>query len=295
MEKMENWKILSYLKGFIELKLYRVFYFLIFLYPFYEPFKFVIVFIFMDVIYEILEKHSSERLSKISVPVFYHPSLYLQSLYQMWGMVYRSVVAPPKAITGSYLADSGSITFKLPFQGIWYVYNGGVQKEDSHSWNIYNQRYAYDFVIMDKEGKSYRTSSENIKDYYCFGKEVYCPEDGIVVSKKDGLEDYDKPGNINYWTKDFRGNFLIIEHSKNYYSFLAHFKKDSILVSEGDKVKQGQVIGLCGNSGHSTEPHIHFHVQDHPNFYYGVGLPIPFNTNESEGAQFIKRGEFITA
>ncbi|WP_188467416.1 peptidoglycan DD-metalloendopeptidase family protein [Marivirga lumbricoides] len=294
---MENWKILSYLRGLVELKIYRVFYFLIFLYPFYEPFKFIIIFIFLDVLYEILEKNSNKHSSRISTSALvYHPFLYWQSLCQMWGMLYRSFIASPQSYKDiAAAAKSEGITFKLPFEGKWYVYNGGIKKEDSHSWNIYNQRYAYDFVMIDEESKSYCSSAQDIEDYYCYGKKVLCPADGTIIHKKDGLIDYDQPGKINFWTKDFRGNFLIIEHSKKHYSFLAHFKKASITVNIGDIVKEGQTLGLCGNSGHSTEPHIHFHVQDHPNFYLGLGLPIPFFITDDAERQFISKGEFITA
>lgn len=62
------------------------------------------------------------------------------------------------------------------------------------------------------------------------------------------------------------GNYVILEHSNKEYSLLAHFKQHSIMVNEGDIVKQGQNIGLCGNSGNSSEPHIHFQVMDSPDY-----------------------------
>src|SRR5699024_4210978 len=54
----------------------------------------------------------------------------------------------------------------------------------------------------------------------------------------------------------------IIQHAPKEYSVIAHFKKESINVDEGDIVQQGQVIGRCGNSGNSSEQHIHFQVMD---------------------------------
>jgi murein DD-endopeptidase MepM/ murein hydrolase activator NlpD len=103
--------------------------------------------------------------------------------------------------------------------------------------------------------------------------------------------------------KDFRGNFVIIKHHDKEYSFIAHFRLDSINVKKGQKVIQGQVIGLCGNSGHSTEPHIHFHLQDSANFWIATGLPIKFTkfealTNESVPElklnSFIEKNESVT-
>jgi murein DD-endopeptidase MepM/ murein hydrolase activator NlpD len=52
------------------------------------------------------------------------------------------------------------------------------------------------------------------------------------------------------------------------------------MVEPGDHVERGQRIARCGNSGNSTEPHLHFHVQDHPNFFLGAGLPVRFRDVE---------------
>ncbi|WP_102692203.1 M23 family metallopeptidase [Rummeliibacillus pycnus] len=58
------------------------------------------------------------------------------------------------------------------------------------------------------------------------------------------------------------GNYLVIQHANNEFSMIAHFKKNSILVKPNEVVSEGQVIGKCGNSGNSSEPHIHFQVMD---------------------------------
>jgi murein DD-endopeptidase MepM/ murein hydrolase activator NlpD len=58
------------------------------------------------------------------------------------------------------------------------------------------------------------------------------------------------------------GNAVFIQHSKYEVSVLAHFKQGSIKVKAGDTVKKGQMLGLCGNSGNSSEPHIHYHLQN---------------------------------
>ncbi|WP_375577649.1 M23 family metallopeptidase [Marivirga tractuosa] len=279
---MESTKITPYLRGFLRLKIYRVFYFLIFLYPFYEPFKYVIVLIVADVLYEVAETFWKKKSQDVlREPDIYHPNLFLQSFFQLIGIVWRTFYKPLKSLEPKTYKNVAS--FNLPFAGKWFVYNGGITKDKSHSWNIYNQRYAYDFVIQDMEGKSYQNNPHDIEDYYCFEAEVLCPADGKVIEVKDGLADYTKAGAINYWAKDFRGNFVIIEHNDEEYSFIAHFKRHSIKVKPGQFVRRGELLGLCGNSGHSTEPHIHFHVQDSPNFYLGVGVPIKFDNLEHDG------------
>jgi len=75
------------------------------------------------------------------------------------------------------------------------------------------------------------------------------------------------------------GNCVIIEHLNNEYSMLAHLKCHSIIVKEGERVSQGQVVGLCGNSGNSTETHLHFQVMDSPDYLNGKSIRIRFKDN----------------
>jgi murein DD-endopeptidase MepM/ murein hydrolase activator NlpD len=166
----------------------------------------------------------------------------------------------------------------LPVTGKWLVANGGVTPEKSHSWDLIAQRYAYDLVKADAEGRTHRGEGKQLADYYAFGQPIVAPAGGEVVQVRNGIRDYPRPGlgRIDFFTRDIAGNYVVIRHTEGEYSFLAHLKRDSMRVKVGDWVERGQVIGLCGNSGHSTEPHLHFQVQDHPNFYLAVGLPVKF-------------------
>jgi murein DD-endopeptidase MepM/ murein hydrolase activator NlpD len=56
-----------------------------------------------------------------------------------------------------------------------------------------------------------------------------------------------------------------------------HFKQGSIQVRQGDRIKQGQLLGLCGNSGNSSEPHLHFHLQNTEDFNIATGVKCYFN------------------
>ena len=205
--------------------------------------------------------------------------------------VYGQIIILFKNIKGFPDKDNyaNKAEYILPFTGRWKVGNGGTTKENSHSWEIFTQRYAYDFIIYDSIGLSYKDKGLHLEDYYCFEKEVLSPADGEIVSVSNKIKDYKGVGDLSLdWkVKDFRGNFVIIKHHNKEYSFIAHFRLDSIKVKKGDKVREGQVIGLCGNSGHSTEPHIHFHLQDSENFWVATGLPIKFKkfetlTNEND-------------
>lgn len=147
----------------------------------------------------------------------------------------------------------------LPFKEEWTVFWGGDTKEQNYHVAYKSQKNAFDLVITNSAGKSYKTDGKNNEDYYAFGKDLIAPTSGEVVLVVDGVKD-NKPGvtNPNY----VPGNTVIIKTSNNEYLFFAHFKQHSIKVKQGQKVQQGDVLGLCGNSGNTTEPHLHFHIQN---------------------------------
>lgn len=197
--------------------------------------------------------------------------------------------------------------FTLPFEGRWAVVNGGIDRDTSHSWDIVTQRYAYDFVIMDTEQRTHKGEGTRPEDYYAFAQPMLAPAAGRVVRVRDGVRDFPSPrprsGRIDWLTRDFRGNFVVIDHGHGEFSFLTHLQQGSICVRRDQEVARGQQIGLCGNSGHSTEPHLHFHVQDHPNFFLAVGLPVRFSdfrfADEPKGTlrsdAYLSRGQQVVA
>jgi murein DD-endopeptidase MepM/ murein hydrolase activator NlpD len=86
------------------------------------------------------------------------------------------------------------------------------------------------------------------------------------------------------------GNHVVIDHGRGERSLIAHFRQGTLRVREGQKVQQGQVLGLCGNSGNSSQPHVHYHLQTGKRFGEGLGLPAFFNGYEADG-QRVERGE----
>ncbi|MEM6630302.1 MAG: M23 family metallopeptidase [Bacteroidota bacterium] len=231
----------------------------------------------------------------------FHPFTFWSAFRQLWGHVHI------RLRYSSGLPDkdtyTSNISYALPFEGAWMVVNGGSNQENSHSWDILTQRYAYDFFQVDESEESFSAEGKHLTDYYCFETPVLSPAAGTVVQVRDGVRDYKGVGDysIDWRTKDFRGNFVVIQHGEEEFSFLAHLKKNSLMVTEGDLVQKGQLIGLCGNSGHSTEPHIHFHLQDRKDFWTAMGLPIRFETfyvksslgNIEKTKTFIERGQQV--
>ena len=147
----------------------------------------------------------------------------------------------------------------LPFKEEWTVFWGGDTKEINYHVENEAQKNAFDMIITDKHGKSYRTDGQINEDYYAFGKELIAPCDAEVVLVVDGVKD-NKPGELN--PIYVPGNTVILKTNNNEYLFFAHFKQNSIAVKQGQDVKQGELLGLCGNSGNSSEAHLHFHIQN---------------------------------
>jgi murein DD-endopeptidase MepM/ murein hydrolase activator NlpD len=151
----------------------------------------------------------------------------------------------------------------LPFKGEWLVFWGGETISQNYHQDAPNQRFAFDFLKVDAEGKSHRGNGTENEDYYAFGQEIIAPADGLVSYLVDGIHD-NIPGQMN---KMFiPGNLIIIKHADDEYSLFAHIKQNSIRVKTGDHVTKGQTLGLCGNSGNSSEAHLHFQVQNMPFF-----------------------------
>ncbi|MGV8138569.1 MAG: isochorismatase family protein [Mangrovibacterium sp.] len=147
----------------------------------------------------------------------------------------------------------------LPFNDEWTVVWGGDTKALNYHVENRAQKNAIDFVVTDASGKSYRTDGLTNDDYYAFGKDIIAPCAGEVVLVVDGVKD-NRPGVMN--PVYVPGNTVILKTDKNEFLFFAHFQQHSIKVKQGQKVKQGEVLGLCGNSGNSSEPHLHFHIQN---------------------------------
>jgi murein DD-endopeptidase MepM/ murein hydrolase activator NlpD len=162
----------------------------------------------------------------------------------------------------------------LPFKGEWTVVWGGDTKELNYHVESAAQKNAFDLVITDNKGQSYKSDGKSNEDYYAFGKELLAPCDGEVVLVVDGVKD-NIPVTLN--PIYVPGNTVMIKTANNEYLFFAHFKQHSIKVTQGQKVKRGQLLGLCGNSGNSSEPHLHFHIQNVEDMNIATGVKCYFD------------------
>ena len=147
----------------------------------------------------------------------------------------------------------------LPFKGEWLIEWGGDTVEQNYHQSISLARFAFDFLKTDANGKKYRGDGKKNEDYYAFGQEIIATADGIVTDVITGVRD-NVPGTVNNFADI--GNMVMIRHPNGEVSVFAHLKFGSTLVKVGQKVKKGQTIGLCGNSGNSDEPHLHYQLQE---------------------------------
>jgi hypothetical protein len=145
--------------------------------------------------------------------------------------------------------------FELPFQGDWLVYWGGDNILVNYHYEYEQIRYAFDFV-KEKNGYTYEGNPKINESYFAFNEDVLASADGVVVASVDGILDNDPVGKMN--EEQPAGNMVTIKHSNGEYSTIAHLRNGSVKVKTGDTVTAGQLIGKCGNSGNSSEPHIHF-------------------------------------
>jgi len=174
----------------------------------------------------------------------------------------------------------------LPFWGEWSV----MQAHDGEYTHKEEWQHAWDFIILDKKGKQFKNTGNNVEDYYCYGKSIIAPADGTISDIFDGIDD-NKIGEIN--TVKNWGNSIVIKHTELLYTQVSHIKKTSFKVTKGDFVKKGDILAVVGNSGHSAYPHVHFQMQATP--YVGSEtLDYPINNyilNKEKNKDLISSGK----
>jgi urea transporter len=217
--------------------------------------------------------------SQYGLPIFTVPFILitLSFVYLLNLLAYKFktifYIGSPEQNLDYYLTNKNrfvgnKIALSLPFSGQWSVWQGFDGK-----WTHKGKyKYAYDFVKTDSQGKTHSGNGKQLSDYYAYAQEILSPVNGRVVKVVNLLPD-NIVGSID--TQNNWGNEIIIESDKGIIVKLAHFAYDSIFVYEGQSVFTNTVIGLCGNSGVSPQPHIHIQVQT-SFLIHAVTLPFVF-------------------
>jgi len=161
----------------------------------------------------------------------------------------------------------------LPFNEEWFVFWGGTTVEQNYHVEYPIQQYAYD-ILMVSDGASYVGDPKKNESYLVFGKEIMAPCDARVVKVITGVPD-NIPGELN--PEQLTGNTIVLETENGEFVLFAHLKEGSIVVEEGQEVRQGELLGQCGNSGNTTEPHLHLSLQNHVEMLQSTGAKLYFD------------------
>ncbi len=191
---------------------------------------------------------------------------------------------------------ASEVTYHLPFDGQWLVVWGGDTLIQNYHVESRPERHAYDILIWN-DGATHRGDGTRNEDYWCYGQPLFAPAAGTVVEALDGIPN-NRPGEINP-EPHAGGNHLVIQTAEDEFLILAHMKQGSVLVKQGDKVRAGDPLGLAGNSGHSTEPHLHMHLQSQAdvNLPETFELPLRFSNYLADGVPVVLdaplQGQFV--
>ncbi|MGI5397993.1 M23 family metallopeptidase [Streptomyces sp. CA-135486] len=181
----------------------------------------------------------------------------------------------------------------VPVTGRWSALNSPADKVPSHGTHAYGQTYAIDLVAEPEEGgrpafRSLWPLVRRNRDFPAFGEPLIAVADATVVHATDWRRDHlsrnslpalfclmlvEAPirdmGGAGWVT----GNHIVLDLGDGTYAMYAHLQRGSLTVRAGDKVRAGQEIARCGNSGNSTEPHVHFQLMDGPDLDSARGVP----------------------
>jgi hypothetical protein len=222
--------------------------------------------------------------------------------------------APPKSIQHRLTIDIGvgdsvktqqldgpvvpvtteAVVIGPPLRGGPWLTGNGPAAESGHRRSLIPiagvpsiaQRFAIDFVKVGDDDKTFSGDQLKNENYRAEGNDALAVANGTVVEVKDSIPE-NVPGinsrAVPITLETVGGNHVVIDIGGGHYAFYAHVKPGSLRVKLGDRVKRGQVIALVGNTGNSTEPHLHFHVSDGISPLGSEGVPYRLDSFEIVG------------
>ena len=192
----------------------------------------------------------------------------------------------------------------FPLRGEWVAAHTPAERIPSHGTDQLGQRFAYDFMRIEKGRKgwkffrvstlTYLLIGVRLQDCHGWSEPIYAPFDGTVIYSEDGWPERKRLHILRDLavvlrnalvfdpskTSDLRpvlGNHIILKlKEKEIYAFFAHARCGSVRVRDGEEVRLGQHLADVGHSGNSTAPHLHFHLMDRANILEAQGLSCRF-------------------
>ncbi|MCR2814356.1 M23 family metallopeptidase [Microbacterium jiangjiandongii] len=199
------------------------------------------------------------------------------------------------AVLGPRLLPTQSArTVQSPVRGRWVAVNSPASAVPSHGVRTYGQAYAIDLVFDPTDNPRPAFGGPRAmppaSDYPALGQPVLAMIDGVVVRASGGRRDHRARANtmgVVYMTWEgmlreiggpgfIVGNHVTIRGDDGFYALVAHLQRGSVTVRRGQRVVAGQQIGRCGNSGNSSEPHVHAQLMDRASLWTAQGVPLAF-------------------
>ncbi|GAA1606681.1 hypothetical protein GCM10009804_73390 [Kribbella hippodromi] len=206
----------------------------------------------------------------------------------------ESMAGPPRPPSPGLDA----VEILLPFAGRWSVRNSPARQVPSHGTNLFGSSYAIDFVGVDEHHRTagssnWRTmfATEPPELFFAFGVPVLAPGDGTVVAIHDGELDHEarrsrlalipymlgQAGRLRDGVPGLAGNHVVIAlRDSGAYATLCHLRRGSLRVVVGQQVTAGEQVASCGNSGNSTQPHVHVQLTNTSDLETAKGVPMVF-------------------
>ncbi len=196
---------------------------------------------------------------------------------------------------GEAAVTSDAVVIGPPLRGSGWLAANGPSNESGHRRALIPidgtpsiaQRFAIDYVQLDSGGRTFAGDRATNASYYAQGEEALAVLDGVVAATRDSIPE-NVPGinsrAVPITLETVGGNHVIVDIGGGRFAFYAHLQPGSLRVRKGDRVKRGQVLGLVGNSGNSTEPHLHFHLSDGPSPLGSEGIPYVHESFEVIGS-----------
>lgn len=185
----------------------------------------------------------------------------------------------------SHDARPSAVPFRLPLDGPVTVAWGGATNAVNYHARLPDQRWAYDLLVTE-QGRSHRGNGKALTDYFAFDRPVRAPAAGVIRAAHDAEPDV-APGDRS--PRPAFGNYVVVEVAPGECLFIAHLRLGSVAVTAGEPVVAGQQLGRVGNSGTTSEPHVHMHLQDTPRPFLGEGIPFMFHAYRQDGRR-VARG-----
>jgi hypothetical protein len=165
------------------------------------------------------------------------------------------------------------VQFRLPLDGPVTVAWGGRSAAVNYHVGVPAERWAYDLLVT-ANGRSHRGDGASVNDFFAYDRPIRSPSAGLVVHVHDGDPDA-VPGRRD--VSRSAGNHVVLEVAPDQYLVIAHLRAGTLRAARGQRVARGDVLGHVGNSGNSSEPHVHIHLQDDPAPGHGEGIPLYFS------------------